>query len=269
MRLSWSRLRLHGECPAKGALMRSAKSPYTDIRNYFHGNVVDRLMRYWLDLDDPPPGWMREHLDEQFEGSIAEAKETGDGIVKWRSRTDKGEVWEFCRQLVEKLEPLLAEHVLPYDYHPAQRFEVPVEVHGLRGEPREILLIGERDLMVRKPSGYSIWDLKATRDNEYYRKVLGQLTFYSWSGRLEFGEFPEITGLIQPMCDEPWLPVEVTRDALVQMAARIESAAKDMWAGRLAPKADNAGCGWCPVQTACPKFKIPRGRGALARRGTA
>jgi hypothetical protein len=265
LKLSWSKLRLHDECPAKGPLMRQAKSPYTNIRNYFHGNVVDRLMRHWLDQEAPEPGWMLAHLDEQFTGSIEEAKETGDGVVKWRSRTDEGEVREFCAELVRRLEPLLTEHVLPYPYEPAVRFEAPVTVHGLRGEERQVLLVGEMDLLVKPPDGYEVWDLKATLDNQYYRKVLGQLTFYSWAVRLLHGQFPVRAGLIQPMCDIPRLPVDIDREALVQMASRIEKAARDMWAGNLAPKADNAGCSFCEVHQACPKFRAPRGRGALRR----
>ena len=49
LRLSWSQLRTHDECNQKSFLMRSGKrSKVTDLRNFFHGMVVDRAMRDWL-----------------------------------------------------------------------------------------------------------------------------------------------------------------------------------------------------------------------------
>jgi hypothetical protein len=66
-----------------------------------------------------------------------------------------------------------------------------------------------------------------------------------------------MTGLIQPMCDQRVLPVTVDRDAVAQMAGRITKTARDIMAGLTAPKASNAGCGWCEVQHCCSKFKVP------------
>jgi hypothetical protein len=254
IRLSWSRLRLHDECPAKGALMRSSKSPVANIRDFFHGNVVDLAMRRWLQMADPPAGWMLAHVDELFHESIETARETGDGVVKWRSATDRAEVMEFCRELVTRLEPILQRYALPFTWYPARRFSVPVTVNG-----REVVLIGEMDLMVEDRDGLiAVWDLKATRDNSYYRKVLGQLAFYSLAVAAMTGKFPVMTGLIQPMCDQQVLPVEITEQAKREMAARIERTVADIWASRLAPKADDKGCDWCAVKAACPKFKLAR-----------
>jgi hypothetical protein len=257
LRLSWSRLRLHDECPAKGDLMRRHKSPVADARNYFHGNVVDLLMRRWLAQDNPEPGWMAAQLDAVFEESLTIAKDSGDGIVRWKNLNDKDETREFCRELVKRLEPILVKYALPFTWEPAVRFSVPIDVPYLDGTKREIYLVGEMDLMVRdNQARIGVWDLKGTRDNQYYKKVLGQLSFYALAVRAMTGQFPAFTGLIQPMCDQQVLPVAVDADAVRQMAARIVKTAHDIWAGRLAPKADNAGCSYCPVQHACSKFAV-------------
>ena len=265
LRISWSRLRNHDECPAKGDLLRRHKSPYTDIRDFFHGNVVDLAMRRWLNQPDPQPGWMLAQVDALFEESEEIAKETKDGIVRWRGAGDKDKVREFCRELVTRLEPILARYALPFDWHPAVRFSEPVKIRDLHGQWREIRLHGEMDLLVRDSEGQlAVWDLKATENDQYYKKVLGQLAFYALAVRLGHGQYPAMTGLIQPMCKVPVLPVEVTEQAVREMAGRIEKTARDIWAGNLAPKASHDGCGFCPVQHACPKFAKRPGRVSLA-----
>lgn len=245
--------------------MRAHKSPVADIRSFFHGNVVDLAMRRWLAQGDPETGWMAAQVDAIFEESLGIAKDTGDGIVRWRSVNDREETLDFCRELVGRLEPILLKYAIPFEYQPAVRFSVPIMVPYLDGRLREIILIGEMDLLVRDCEGrYAVWDLKATRDNSYYRKVLGQLAFYSLAVKAMHGQFPAMTGLIQPMCDQRLLPVTVDHDAVAQMAGRITKTAQDIWAGRLAPKADNAGCAYCPVKHACPKFSFGGRPGRLS-----
>jgi PD-(D/E)XK nuclease superfamily len=268
LRLSWSRLRLHDECPAKGELTRANKSPLTDIRNYFPGSVVDLAMRRWLDQEVPAPGWMAASIDDILDESRKIAKDTKDGIVRWRGADDEAEVRAFCRELVTRLEPILARYALPFEWEPAKRFAVPVTIPYLDGTPTVITLVGETDLVVRDCKGrIVVWDLKATKDNNYYKKVLGQLTFYALVVRLMTGTFPVMTGLIQPMCEQQVLPVTVDMQAVREMAGRITRTAHDIWAGRLAPKEDDAGCSWCEVASVCPKFapRLTPGRVTLAR----
>lgn len=267
LRLSWSRLRNHDECPAKGDLLRRHKSPVQDARNYFHGNVVDLAMRRWLSQEEPEPGWMATQVDMIFDESIGIARDSGDGIVRWKGPNDKNETREFCRELVKRLEPILLKYAIPFEWQPAERFSVPLRIEDLNGSMREIILIGEMDLLVRDCRGrYAVWDLKATRDNGYYKKVLGQLAFYAIAVKAMKGQFPVMTGLIQPMCDQRVLPVTVDRDAVAQMAGRITKTARDIWAGKLAPKQDNTGCAYCPVKHACSKFSSggKPGRASLA-----
>lgn len=252
--LSWSRLRVHDVCPAKGALLKDYKSPLSDLATYIHGMIADQLMRRWLSFREPPPGWMAAHVDEVFEATVREARETGDGIVKWRGPVHKREVRDLVLELVIRLEDILAEYCLPFDWVPAYRFAVPLEVGGI-----QILLKGEIDLLVFDSTGrIAVWDLKATKNNDYWRKTVGQLTFYAIAvaasdARL-LGAWPAVSGLIQPMCDQRVLPVTITRQAIREMGARIERAARDILAGRLDPRL-NDDCPRCEVRQACPLFK--------------
>lgn len=265
LRLSWSRIRTHAECHAKGALLRDHKSPSADIRNFFHGNVVDLAMRRWLRQEPPTPGWMVAQIGQLMEQAEADAKATGDGLVKWRHSSDKAEVLEFCRDLVVRLEDILGWLCLPYEWEEAVRFSVPATIPGPGGEPRQILLVGEIDLLVRDlQSDIHVWDLKATKDNAYFRKVTGQLAFYEVAWAAKTGKWPVRSGLIQPMCDQPVIAFDFSQDngaARTQIMQRIISTANDIWAGRLDPKADNQDCVYCPVRHACPKFKVEGGRG--------
>lgn len=264
-KISWSRLRNHDECPAKGDLLRRSKSPYTDIRDFFPGNVVDLAMRRWLSQDRPEPGWMLAQVDAILDESEVIARETKDGIVRWRGEGDKDKVRAFCRTLVTRLEPILETYALPFEWHPAVRFSEPVLVSDLQGRPREIRIHGEMDLLVRDSEGrFAVWDLKATENNQYYRKVQGQIAFYALAVRAMHGVFPVMTGLIQPMCTQRVLSVPVDDQAVREMAGRIEKVARDIWAGNLAPKAGNEGCSFCPVVHACPKFAKRPGRVSLA-----
>lgn len=268
LRLSWSRLRVHDECPAKGQLLRTHKSPIQDIRNFYHGNVVDLCMRRRLTLKDTGPDWMVSQVDAIFEEAEVIARETGDGIVKWKGPADKDETREFCRECVTRLEPILQKYCLPFYYDPAVRFTVPITIPYLDGSMVEIDLTGEMDLVVwDNQDRYVVWDLKATKDDQYYKKVLGQLSFYAIVIRVMKGKFPVKTGLIQPMCTQQVLPVDVTPQAVREMSARITRTAHDIWAGRLAPKEDDDGCSWCPVHDACPKFSFggKTGRVSLSR----
>lgn len=261
LRISWTSLRTHSECAAKSYLISEGhRSPVKDIRSYFHGTVTDICQRRWLEQEPPQPGWMSAQVDTIFAESEKGARESGDGIVKWRRAGDKAETLEFCREAVRRLEPLLEKVCLPYDWQPAVRFSVPLELPGPDG-PVLVELAGEIDLLVEYPDGVMPWDLKATRDNQYWRKVKGQLVFYCIALAAMQKKWPKAAGLIQPMCDEP-LPVwQFSEQDYREMFARITSFAGDRLAGRVQPKQDNTGCRYCEVRGVCPKF--PKGRGRV------
>lgn len=255
--VSWSALRYWTECKQLAYLVRERKkNPIQDTRNFFHGNVVDRIMRNWLCMDEPEPGRMPRMVDEYMEKCEQEVKDKEDGRIKWKHRTDREDVREFCVELVTRLEPILFEEVIPYEYEPAKRFAVPVKSTSIDGEQIRIILKGEFDLLVRNPNTglFRVWDLKATKDNSYWRKTFGQLIFYELSVFAMFESFPEKSGLIQPMCDERVKEFYFSQDERAKIWSDISRMAESMWKGDYAPKEDSVGCSLCVVRHACSKF---------------
>lgn len=242
------------------------KSPVTDIRQFFKGTVVDRCMGDWLDLEVQERGWMAAHVDEILDREETAARETGDGIVRWRSPADKAGLRVWCRDLVTRLEPVLLEHVVPYKYENHVRFKVPMTIPGPGGEMRKIVLAGEMDLLTwaEQQVPRSVDDLKATEDTSYWRKTTGQLMFYEIAVWGMTGHWPQVSRLFQPMCPEPVLPFYFTADQRREMFVTICAVANDIWRENLPPKADSVGCDRCAVKAMCPKFAHGRGRVPLS-----
>lgn len=252
--ISWSALRVHEECHQKSALMRAGKrSKAMDLRSFYHGMVVDWLQRRWLADPDRQPGQMEAGLDDAIESVANEARESGDGVVRWKHVNDKAELRAFCLELVRRLEPILYSLVLPYPFQEGLRFRQPLNVPGLDGTPTEIHLTGEMDLLVHPPEGWIVWDLKGTRDNGYWRKVLGQLVFYDLVVALQHGERTYKVGLIQPMCDEQVMEFTVTDQMRNELLGRIARMATDIWRNDTTCKESPSGCQWCEVRHACPR----------------
>jgi len=256
--ISWSALRGHEECRMRGKLLKAGKkNPQQDIRGYFPGTVVDRAMRYWLDDPDLPDGGMLASVDQIMADEEQKAKIDGDGVVRWRNKNDRLEVAQFCRELVIRLEPILRELVTPFDYQPAMRFRTPVTIPYLDGTPTEVNLTGEMDVLVRAEGQWGVWDLKGTKDDSYWRKTLGQLTFYDVATNALFGQHSARAGLIQPMCKERVKEVSITDEDRRVLMSRVVRMAHDLWKENYTLAADPAGCFRCPVKHACPKFDSP------------
>lgn len=256
--ISWSSLRAHEECRHKAMLLRSGKkNPAQNIRAYFHGTVVDRVMRYWLDLDSPQKGEMAQMVRDVVDQEELEAINSGDGVVRWRNGTDKEDMIAWCQELVTKLEDSLYRLVIPYEYEVAKRYRVPVRISWLDGSPTWINLAGEIDLLVRGNDGlFRIWDLKGTADNSYWRKTLGQLIFYDLSVKAMFGSNAVKCGLIQPMCREQVLEFSFTDQDRREMWSRVMRMASDIWTKDFEPKEESSGCSFCAVRHACSRFTI-------------
>lgn len=274
LNLSWSRLRVHSECAAKGGLLAAGHKPRTtDIRNFFPGTVTDRCMRQWLELETPVKGWMYRHVDKIMAAEEQIAKDTGDGMVKWRSAADKAEVRELCHAAVEKLEDdldvLLGISWKPPEqqcgWDPAPRFKVPCTI-PYQGGKVQINLVGEIDLLIDRPEGWvtpaglEVFDLKTTRDNQYWRKTLGQLLFYEIAVWCMKKQWPVRSGLLQPLCDDTAPVWNFTLEQRTQMLARIVATATEILDGRLDPKPSKAMCGQCEVRASCPVKGGGRGR---------
>lgn len=254
--ISWSKIRTAEECKQKAyQISEGHKSPVSNVRVFFQGNVVDRAMRRWLEISDPPHGWMADHVDSIMDEIEATAVAEGDGAVRWRHRDDRRQVREFCREAAVRLEEILRHVALPYEYQPAVRFKTPLVIPGLDGGSVKVLLIGEMDLLVRQRSALRCWDLKVTRDASYWRKTIAQLVFYDIACWCMTGQVLEEAGLIQPMVDGyPFMSFQPTDADRQQMFSRIVRIAHEIMRGDFAPKSDSTGCEWCEVRHACIRY---------------
>lgn len=253
--ISWSQLRTHEECARRAKLQREGRrSPASDLRSYFPGMVVDHIMERWLDDPNRQTGGMVAMVADAIDSVAKNAASTGDGIVRWKHTTDRDDVYNFCAELLKRLEPILVRLILPHPFDGHRRFKVPVQVPYLDGTPVRIYLSGETDLRTREDEGHSIWDLKGTADNSYWRKVLGQLVFYDVAEWFETKAQPRRVGLIQPMCDTPVLQWTVSDDQRRIMVARITSYATAVWRDDAPYKKDTHGCTFCNVRHACSRF---------------
>lgn len=255
LRVSWSAIRTFEECHQKSALLRDGKrSKVTNIRNFFPGTVVDVVMRVWLDTPTFERTSMADLVPAVMNRSQDDEKERGN-IVRFRNADDRAEVEKFCVELVTRLEPILDKHVLPYEHAHGKWFKIPLSIPDQLGQPRDILLTGEMDLLVEN-NGPIVWDLKGTADNQYWRKVIAQLTFYDLAVWISTGVKTRHVGLIQPMCDERVLAVEVTDADRSDLMLRIQRYAHGVWGNERTCTNDTGICHWCDVRHACSRFSL-------------
>jgi PD-(D/E)XK nuclease superfamily len=256
-------MRVNFECKQKRHLKQTTKKPPNmDIRNFFPGTVVDICMRRWLELDDPPSGGMQAMLDEVLEFAETNARETGDGIVQWRDLHDKKRVRAGCWELLGRLEPILRQYALSVDYSPAVRFKEPFILPYLDGTPQQIWLVGEMDLFTRTQPvpDLRVWDLKNTKNGQYWRKTVGQLLFYDLAVWAKHKRWTVECGLIQPMCPEQVLSFQFTDQNRRELMMHLAAFCRDVWLRDTAPKAGTEGCAYCEMRTACVRYAGNRGR---------
>lgn len=268
LRISWSRLREWEECSEKGWLVRQGhRAPTAEIwPAMFQGTVVDRCMREWLAAEAQEPGAMAAMVGQIMDREEQVATDTGDGQVRWRGTGARNEAKANCVECVNALEPLLFQYVVPFEYQVAYRFKAPMQVPHPDGKPRQIFLTGELDLLVRQggqedgpgmrvpgTGELRVYDLKMTRDSSYWRKTMMQLPFYEVAVRLLYGSWPVESALIQPLCEQPYLPFTFgeERSEILQRVARMAEA---IWLEQHSPKASTAGCDRCYVKHACVRF---------------
>lgn len=260
LKISWSRLRTMEECPQKQHLITTGhKSPIADVRNYFQGNVCDLAMRRWLDFKNPPAGWMAEQVDVILADAEARALKE-DGVIRWRHSGDRENVRTFCRECVTRLEPLLNTFVLPQLYEPAVRFKAQVVIPGLDGGMQPVLVTGEMDVLTQAamaaPRQIRVWDLKATKDANYWRKTVAQLVFYDIACLAGWGEPAVEVGLLQPMVDDrPYISFTPSDQDRLEMYGRIINVAHAIWLEDFHPKAGTEGCSRCEVRHGCIRYQ--------------
>lgn len=259
--VSWSLLRMHRECRQKSYLHRTKqRSEKVDVRRYFHGTVGDRLMRTYLerggDFD------MEAEVYAQMERTTKETINERQGSLRWRPG-QKEKAYEKVLTGVQRLKPLLDEHVLPYEYQPEAEFKVPYLVPPMvpGGDPIQVLLVGAIDIVVHYGDGrFSGLDLKMTTDSSYYRKTWGQGVLYSiafealMEGKASFEEFY----FVQPLLSDKhkMRPLALTEQAELEMVHQISQYAHDVKIGRVEPKQGTDGCSYCAGRPFCEKFKF-------------
>lgn len=257
IRISWTSLRTYMECAQKAKLFQERKKSTTqNVRNFFHGNVADAAMRRWLALPDRDLVPMATLVPILFDEEEARIKERS-GTLKWNHRTDRNDMQAYVQELCQRLEPILYEHFVPYEFKLAKRFAVPVNLPDPSGGQSRVILSGELDAIVYKPDGYSIWDLKATKDDSYWRKTIGQLTFYDVAMWAEHKKYASQTGLIQPMCKQQVMAVEVSDESRRVLLSQVSKMALDRWNNHAPVREDNSICGYCECRLACAKFAGP------------
>lgn len=281
LKISWSKIRTAEECRQKAYLTSEGKkSVITDVRVFFQGNVVDRAMRQWLSMKDPPRLWMMREVDRIFNELEDEISKDDKGVVRWRHRDDRQNVRYFCQEAVLRLEPILNQLVTPYEYQPALRFKTRMNIPGLAedGPPVTILLNGEMDVLTREAGKlpeitldpdpmqiamdniamrpkYRVWDLKVTKDAQYWRKTTPQLVFYDIVCSCLFGLPTVEAGLIQPMVDScPWLSFTPSDEDRTVMYSRIVNVAHSIMRQDYSPKVGTEGCDRCECRNACVRY---------------
>lgn len=266
--VSWSGLKAHETCKQQGMLRRSRKqAPLKDQRVFFPGTVVDRVVRDWL-IEDPynNPGLMPDMVESIVHRESVSINEAGGKMV-WKDKDDRSNVIKDCIEAVTKIEPELVRRVLPFEYDVDFRFRVPVQFPYPDGTNETVILNGAMDIITRDDTGqFSVWDVKMTRDNSYWRKTVAQLTFYdivvSFMGD---GRPSKEVGLLQPMCTQPVLPYPATDYERGQMFSRIARYADQVWREDFEPRKDSFECNFCDVKHACSKFKPVNTAGGLRK----
>lgn len=286
--ISWSGLRRWEECRHKHLRYIQGKVSRTmDGRIFLPGTVADRVMREWLASPDPQPGQMEDAVEammERFANPQNEDDRKTARVIKWRGdpREDRAKVTEFVRDTVVKLEPILLEYVIPHDYEEELSFRTTIGIPYLDGRTVGVTLLGGIDIVTRlrdaiaidagrtlfAPGEFVLYDLKATSDEKYVSKVVGQAIFYD----IAFGHWwgdprqPRAFGFISPATNERLIWVKIDDAARRAMMERIIRFAHGMWRGEWEPKVSNTGCSYCECKHACDKFALHTKPGEEGRR---
>lgn len=257
LRISWSSLRTWETCRQRHFLYTKGKrATLADQRVFFPGTVTDRVVRDWL-LNDPDknPGLMPQMVADIMKRE-ADLIHAGGGKMAWRDAGDRDQVLKDCIEAVTKIEPALNKYVLPYEYDVDFRFKAPVLAPHPGGGMETVILNGAMDIIVRDDqSRYYVWDVKHTRDDYYWKKTKGQLSFYDLCVQIMFGTETRITGLLQPLCKEQIKPFPLTLDDRSQLMQRVLNMANNIWLEDFTPRTDFTECMYCNVKHACSKFQ--------------
>lgn len=274
IRISWSALRNWKDCKQRAKLVRTGKRhKLENERNFLPGNITDRVVRDFLKSGEFDKGTMADMVDDYLKKQVGEAKN-----IKWKGTkaADLAEIKKDCIQAVNVMEPYLLKYVTPYEQYADYKFNAPM--HAARnggGDPIHVTLNGFMDILVRDDKGrWFVFDVKHTKDKDYYKKTGGQMVFYSTAVELIHGTAPTAAALLQPLVEKkPVQPIPTGEAARKELFLDITRMANDIYFDEMPPRADNTLCGWCNVQHACVKFqgeidergrrRVPLGRPTL------
>lgn len=254
--ISWSSLQRWEKCHHHQKLSWEHRTIRSGAqgRIFLDGTVADRAMRRVLESNNYERGDMAEHVDDLIRAHAY--GEEAEGPIHWRGPNDRAIMANRLREGLTLLEPLLEKYVLPFPYHPEWRFTAYIQIPYLDGAPTTIKMVGGADVLV-KPGRFHLHDLKFTADANYWKKTLGQLTFYDIGIEAVLGEPPEAHAFLQPLVEsEPYKLVTVTDRQRAEMMARIIAFCRGIWLKDFAPKEDNDGCSKCDAVHACEKFRL-------------
>jgi CRISPR/Cas system-associated exonuclease Cas4 (RecB family) len=260
LRISWSSLRTHDECRQKGKLQRERKqATLENTRVFFPGTVTDRVVRDWLkDAPLDNPGVMPDMVEMIVKREKTEIDESSDkGVVAWKSIGDRDKIIRDCQEAVTKIEPALNRLVLPFDFEADHHFQTPIMAPHPDGGMERIILNGFIDILVKDPVSdkWRIYDVKMTRDDSYWRKTVGQLTFYDLAITSGYGGEVDEVALLQPLCKERVKGYPLNDNVRAQIMQRISNMAYKVWSEDFEPRRDTKICNFCSVKHACPKFQ--------------
>lgn len=263
--ISWSGLQRWEHCKQHHLRVMERRSipRARNTRDFLPGTLSDRIMRAWLQSPDPQPGQMVEMVPEFFDRfTNPDRGEQDFSPVSWKGdpRRDQEEVRRFVSMVVTNLEPILTKWVIPFDYQPELKFETVIGIPYLDGRTVGIKLIGGIDIVVRiqrDPPVFILFDLKATKNDSYIAKTLGQGIFYdiSWASYFKQG-YPARFGFIAPALNDQLIWADITDEDRRVMMSRVIAFAQGMWRGDWAPKVDNEGCDFCTTKHVCDKFAV-------------
>lgn len=254
------------ECKQKGYLQRTGKkASLENQRVFFPGTVTDRVVRDWL-ADDPynNPGIMPDMVESIVQREQELILEKGKQL-RWKDNKDRDSIIEECQKAVTLIEPGLNELVLPYEYDVDFSFKAPIMAPHPSGEMEQILLIGFMDIIVRHPEDdngpakWAVYDVKHTKDDYYWKKTRGQLSFYDLAVDIMFEQPTFEVGLLQPLCKEPKKMFTLEEQDRTILETHVLKMAEDIWRGNNEPDAPHSACYMCNVKHACSRFNPVNG----------
>lgn len=266
--VSWSRLYEWSSCQQKSVLKLQGKADKVkDGRRFLHGTLADRAVTRWLKQDTPhEQGQMETYVDELWEEHAIKSPEYK---IEWKGdpQEDMAKVRNLAKKVVRNVEPFLFARVLPYEFQPDWRFEVPIKVPTVEGNMRTIVLNGAADIVVRDPATglVSIYDLKATENEKYvHQGIMPQLTFYSVAWTIIMGQQPKDTtaAFLTPACKLQYHELKIGSQDRRHLMSRIVNFAQFTWSTQTPTLTDDSQmCFFCECKKFCPRFATVMGEG--------